>query len=356
MSQTNVTLDQVGRRAGVSAMTVSRVLNGDGKKTAAVRPVTRQRVMRAAAELGYCVNTAARAMARGRFESIALVLSADLGHSRLAPMLLRGIVSTCENNGQSLNLATLTDRELTDASILPQILRQRHADGLLINYTHDIPRTMLELINAHSIPSVLMNAERDRDCVRPDDFGAGRRAVEHLVKLGHRRVAYVDYSHGTDELPGKHYSARHRCDGYVEAMRQAGLTPQIIRNESGPVPYRERPARSRAWLTAADRPTGVVAYSSDVSAVIAATVAALGLALPDDLSLVELGDGAAALHTAGVDCTRLFVPEGEVGRQAVAMVLERIDEPGKTMPVQTIPFNFVEGESSARPAATPHDE
>src|SRR4029453_19044681 len=130
----------------------------------------------------------------------------------------------------------------------------------IVNYTHEILPGMLEVIRAHHTPAVWLNAKLAEDCVYPDAFGAARNATADLIGLGHRRIAFVKLiapwlSPGAtveQTLARMHYSIAARRDGYLTAMREAGLAPQVPYLDRL-IPQPEQLSACRALLAAEHR-------------------------------------------------------------------------------------------------------
>jgi LacI family transcriptional regulator len=340
-----VTVKDVAARCGLSVTTVIEAL---GRKADAYRPETRERVVEAARELGYRPNSSAQAVRSGRFGCVALLQSTDPGRSYFPTALLDGIDGELARRNMHLTFSRMPDEKLTNGGHVPKLLRQWTADGLLVNYHIRAPRRMRELITRSAVPSVWINLKENTDCVHPDDFGAGRMATEHLIGLGHRRIAYVDFSHEASE-PAEHYSADDRRAGCIEAARRAGIEPLTCVRR---VPGDERDEFAKALLSASDRATAVVTYSS-VTARRFHHVATgvLRMKVPEDLSIVSFSDGAIATDS-GVPITTLRLPWTEVGRAAVGMLEEKIEMPRRPLSTRAVPFELVEGETSAPPVSS----
>lgn len=339
-----VTLKQIAEQAEVSVMTVSNVLNNRGRNYGAS---TRDRVMSIANEMGYRPNVAARATRGGRHGSVALLVSSHPDQSALPTELLLHAQQCLAGHGQRLLITQLPDSQLTDPEIVSEMLPQLSADGLLVNYTYGAPRQMLELIKQFRIPAIWLNCKLDVDCVHPDDFNAGREATEYLIARGHSQIAYVDYSHGSEELARVHHSAVDRSNGYLQAMADAGLVPRIIRDRVK-VPTADRLAFTRQWLERSeDRPTAVVMYSGLAETAFAA--ATLGLELPRDLSIVVFGDRKTTVGFGWVDS--MIIPQKKLAEAATATLLEKIASPEKLFDPRAIPFELYVGSSVAPPPA-----
>lgn len=337
-----ITTYDIAQKAGVSQATVSFVLN---KRDTAVRisEKTRDRVLQAANELGYRRNGSAQALSSGRFNAAALLTSTQAYHSYLPQGLMQGIHDELAVHNMHLTLAMLSDDQLTDGEFVPKILREWLADGLLIDYNQQIPQRLVELVTGHNLPAVWINTKQEADCVFPDDFGAAKRATEHLLTLGHRKIAWVDFSHGT-ESKCAHYSAHDRFEGYGATMDAAGCKPQDWRGKTG-VAEAERVEFSRQILSQPERPTAILAYGYALPLMVAAL--SLGLQVPQDLSVMLFGD--ATLNFVGTPISSMTEPNAEVGRLAVRMLREKIAAPKQVLAPQSVPFTLSEGATCAPP-------
>lgn len=339
-----VTLKEIAAHAGVSAMTASVVLNGARPGTA-VADATRERVLLAADKLGYRRNGSAQAFRTGYFGAVSLLLSTNHNHSGLPQRLWDGIHDELAARDMTLSMARLPDEKLTDEGVVPRMLREWMADGLLIDYTNHIPSRMIELIHKHNLPAVWINAQQESDCVYPDDRAAATRMTRHLLKLGHKRVLYLDFIHVPDDAH-EHYSYRDRIVGYQAAMQKAACKPRI--EPAVWMPLGERVAHLKALLQGPKRPTAILTYGDLETDLVAAVAAELGLRVPRDLSLASFG--AAGARYPGLAMTLCVVPEYEVGQGAVRMLLQKIENPARGLTPQVLQFAFDKGETCAPPS------
>ena len=340
------TIGDIAKAAGVSDMTVSRILNGRADYNRPTYARRAQRIRTLAREMGYRPNAAARSTRSGRFGNFALLLGTKDGRSSLPNGLLNGIQDALAQRDLSMSVLKLPDERLTDPAAMPKLLREHTSDGLLIDYTHGIPPRMIELIEGLGLPAVWINSRQAHNCVRPDDVAAGRLAAEHLIRLGHRRIAWADFTHGP-EFPGPHYSAADRRQGYAAAMIDAGLQPLILRAQTGiDVPSPRRLAFAADVLASSDRPTAVIGYAQTTTMPFHLAAAQRGLSVPDDLSLVSFDDHPMAC--LGPQYTTLIPPHEAVGRAAVDCLFSRIQTQRDQPPV-AVPFDFDPGQTSSVP-------
>lgn len=336
-------LDQIAKETGVTTRTVVNVLQGRNKLVwpSAIR---RAEEIRAAAErLGYLPNSAAIATATGRFGAAALILSTLPYVSNLPGGLLTGVHDELALHDMHLTLIRLTDEQLSDERAVPKILRQWMVDGLLIDYNFRIPPDLGLLIDRHKIPAVWINADQQADCVCPDDFGAGEMAAQHLLGLGHRRIAYADFCHVRDE-PEEHYSASARYRGCETAMRRSGGSVRRLDDVRTPVGARIQMLEQA--LTDESRVTAIVGYGNYEVELAWHMALRLGLRIPEDLTLMTFSSGP--LQVAETRFTCLVVPELEVGRAAVRMLLRKIEGGMPEQPVERLPFTLAAGETSGQ--------
>jgi LacI family transcriptional regulator len=216
------TITEVARRAGVSPMTVSRVINRSGYAS----PATRAKVEEAVAELGYVPNAVARHLRSKRTKTIALVVS-DITNPFFTT-IARGVEDAASPRGYAVMFANTDESEAEEIEYL-RILVERQIDGVLLvpagNST--VP---FRLLNAQKIPVVVLDrrvTSRAVDEVRCDSEAGAYDLVHHLIELGHTRIAVItgrrNISTSTD-----------RVVGYERALRDAGLpvSPDLVTYDS----------------------------------------------------------------------------------------------------------------------------
>lgn len=337
--QVRVTAAEVAEACGVSQPTVSRIL-ANGQAAANYSAETRQRVLETAQRLGYRPNVAARTTRTGRFGSVALVQGTRAGRSNLPVALLNGIQDALGEMEVNLMVLRLPEERLTDQEYVPRLLRETCSDGLLIDYTYDIPPRMLELIHASRLPAVWLNTKLPADCVHPDDEDGGYRATRKLIAAGHQRILYTGPA--PDRHGPSHYSVTDRAAGYRRAMREAGLAPrEWVAAEAFDIGWAQG---VRDLLRHGDRPTALVAFAMPL--VVITTALDEGLKIPGDLSIIHFGEGYPYV-VAGKKLSAMIVPEMEMGRKAVQMLAEKMRDPGKPLAAVALPCGVIEGETIA---------
>jgi LacI family transcriptional regulator len=333
-------MEQIAQEAGVSKMTVSRILRAQSVPVYSKAKERAKQVLGIAERLNYRPNAAAKAVVSGKFHCVTLLLSPegdeDSEMCPLLPGILDGICVGLSERDYHLNVAHLSNAKAVGVA-LPKFLRENMSDGLLMNYYNEIPSRQMELIEQYKIPSIYINMKRPSDCVFPDDFGAARLATDRLIELGHRRILYLR------NFPQPHYSATDRREGYLAGMKARGLKPLVVEIDSLSDSQQERldPIFSRAG-----RPTAVLGYVNHASAFMLSVAARHGLKIPRDLSLMHFGEDCMI---AGVNMGVISLPWFQVGRLAAQELLAKIEDPARQFPPQAILVPKIENFTTVAP-------
>jgi DNA-binding LacI/PurR family transcriptional regulator len=340
------TLSEIAKLAGVSKMTVSNVLNGRSKEAWPSSAERANQIRQIAERLQYRPNAAAKAIAQGRFNNVAMVMGQTAQY--MPDGLLRGAAQALAERDMSLTITELPDAKLTNQGFVPKMLRELSSDGLLINYISNVPEAMERLLRSNHIPSAWINIKGPTDCVYPDDEAGARAATEHLLQLGHRRIAFVG---GTGE---GHYSDADRRGGYEATMRAAGRRPQVVaattaawRKDMTPASTDTRLSACAALLASADRPTAVLAAEPDYAQPLMYAAALAGLAVPRDLSVITFADWVP--DGLGVFCGFMHISMTKVGATAVRLLAEKLENPAVTLPSVAVPLTLHVGQTVAPP-------
>ena len=324
-SRALVTIAEVAKQAGVGVATVSRVLNG----SPAVRVETRKRVLDAIDDLGYAPNAAARALSTGR--SLAVAVVAPFFTRPSVMQRLRGVSHVLAGAGYQL---VLFDVERPGEA--PDYFRRLSAGGgldALLSISLCPPDDDLERFASAGVPVVLVDHPHPSlPSVYTDDVAGGRLATEHLLELGHRRIAFLgDFEHNYYGF----VSSAGRRAGYEAALAVAGdAEPALLLR--GPHSREAAAAQTREALDGPEPPTALFA-ASDTQAVGALEAAeALGLRVPGDLSVVGYDDIELARHAGLTTVAQPLEMSGAGGAEMVLCALEGGAISGRELPVTLI--------------------
>jgi len=310
------TIAEVARKAGVGVATVSRVLNG----SPAVRKQTRQRVLDAIADLGYAPNAAARALSTGRTLSVGVIAPFFTRPSVMER--LRGVSHVLASAGYQLVLFDI-ERPGQDSQsfrTLPGGL-----DGVL-SISLCPPDADLARFEAAGTPVVLVDHPHEHlPSIHTDDVAGGRMATEHLLALGHRRIAFVGDS---TQDPFGFTSSRDRESGLAEELARAGVTirPDWI-GHGAHGRYEARDLAHR-MLASPDRPTAVFAASDTQALGVIAAATEMVRDLPDDLSVIGYDDIEAADYVGLTTVSQQLFESGRLGAELLlSQIRDRTDQP-----------------------------
>ncbi len=330
-----VTLSDIARETSLAQITVSQILRGTGT----VRPETRMRVLEAARKLGYQPNSAARAMRKGRFDTVGLLFRNESYNIDLPASVIGAIADTIEARGLKMILIKTPDDLLLQPHSLPGLSSAFMVDGVIVSCWGEIRAELRDMVETAEYPACWVNSDSPLNSVRPDDRGAGRMATEHLLRMGHRAIAYVDYS------GSNHFSTKDRRDGYKDAMSDAGLTPRIVQKK---IATENRFEEAISLFPAGDRPSAVVTYCAHEAQPIIFAAAHLGLRVPRDVSVVTF-EGRVA-NAMGIAISSSIFPEREIGVESANILLARIEGNGRAMSSVTAPFKEIIGRTCAPPS------
>ncbi|MEU8773996.1 LacI family DNA-binding transcriptional regulator [Streptomyces sp. NPDC048606] len=311
------TLEEVARRAGVGRGTVSRVVNGSGK----VSSGTRAAVEAAVAELGYVPHRAARALAGGRADAIALVVPRSAPHldpdvDLALSALVHGVGATLAERDLQLVL-TFAGEERERARLL-RYLSARRVDGVLL-LSARAGDPLPELVAELGVPVVLAGRRQERETLPSvgfDERGGAAAAVGHLLRRGRRAIAALT---GAPEA----YAPRCRLGGYRQALEGAGrgVDERLIA-----VAECSEAGGRRAMRELLERRPGldaVFAASDLMAAGAGRELRAAGRRIPGDVALVGFGDSPVAPFLEP-PLTSVRRPAAELGRAVTRMLLELI--------------------------------
>ncbi len=331
----------VAARAGVSVATVSRALRG----LPGVAHTTRKAVEEAAAELGYVASPTAAGLPTGRTGAVGLVSPWITRWFFTA--VIEGAAEVLVERGHDLLLYDLGGIAAARRRALDTKLLNKRVDALLVL---SLPLTQAEVdaLGLLRRPVVMVGPTvPGLSGVRIDDVEVGRTATEHLIELGHRRVAFVG-GDPHDELGFP--VAPDRRSGYEGALKAAGIEvdpdlaiPAEFTVDSG----------IRAWTRLRmlpNPPTAVFAASDEIAMGLLYAARQSGVCVPDDLSIVGVDNHDKARL---FDLTTVAQPVRELGRIAARLVMEQLVTPPAVEHVVTVPTRLVIRSTTGPPVAQP---
>ncbi len=366
MPPRRMTSIDVAKLAGVSQSTVSRVINN--KPGASISDETRARVLEAARQLNYHPSAAARSLVRRRTGIIGLVVSEPSDRMRVnafSPSVIAGITSVAGKANFKLLVQPMEDLARPDIPL--NLVREADVDGIILSegrplfglefrpewvgglledraflQARENFRQLVEMY-ANSGPLVLWGQLPGSDIpfVDVDNFKAARTAVEHLIALGHRRIACI-----TPGPPIEVPSAE-RLRGY-----RAALEAHNIPFEEAAVRYAKYDESSGSeailsLLQMPERPSAVFVASDEVAFGVLHAARSAGLSLPEDLAIVGFDDLPASNYITP-SLTSVHVPAHEVGVVATQMLIEMIQTDNRPAS-RLLETNLVIRESSGAP-------
>ena len=338
-----VTIHDVAKHAGVSPMTVSRVINSEPN----VREETRLKVAASVKALRYSPNLAARSLASADAMHLGILYS-NPSAAYLSEFLL-GSLEQSSLSGSQLVIEQCESIETEREAI--QRLINGGIDGVILPAPLCDSEEALKAVEEAGIPAVLVASGRPAaglSAVSINDFEASRAMTRHLLSLGHKRIGFIN-GHPNQTASGQ------RFRGFIEGMTEAGLSVGTDQVAQGYFTY-------RSGMEAAERllgrysPTAIFASNDDMAAATVAVAHRRGLEVPGDVAIAGFDDTPLAT-TVWPELTTVRQPIADMAREAVRLLIEQIRGRRAGKPAQvthkSLKFTLIKRESTATPAPPP---
>ncbi|MED5617665.1 LacI family DNA-binding transcriptional regulator [Ideonella sp. BN130291] len=313
-----ITIKDVAQHAQVSVTTVSHVING----TRFVSEAARVRVQQAIDALNYVPSALARSLKSSRTHTVGMMIP-NSSNPYFAE-IIRGIEDTCFDAGFNVILCNSDDDPQKQATYV-RVLTEKQIDGLIV-LSSGGDLELLDTLRSTHMPQVVVDREIDdlaADLVEVNHEAGGYLATQHLLQLGHTRIACIS---GPQSLS----SSRQRVEGYQRALREAGIAadPQLLRAADFTSAGGHQAMGS--LLARKHQPSAVFA-SNDLMAIGAVCAAAsAGFSIPEDISIVGFDDIALAAYS-NPPLTTVVQPKHQTGELAAQLLLQRIADPARPL-------------------------
>ena len=314
------TIGDIARLAGVSKATVSRVLNHKPD----VDPATRERILRIVEEQNFVPSVAASNLARGKSRLIGVLIP-----SFTQPFIqdvLRGVAETIEQTPYELVLysANRTMHGKDKSRLIDNILATQLTAGLLAMFLGESMHHLAQL-HKSGFPVVAIDDQEKPDADIPwvgaDNCMGGYEAVQHLIALGHRRIAYI-------QGPLSYLCSHERYEGYVRALTEASIPvdEQLIA-QGDFTPHGGRvAANALLTLPKEQRPTAIFASNDQMAYGVLAAAEEQDIQVPTDVALVGFDDISSSAHIRPA-LTTVRQPFYEMGQRGIQVLLSLLDTP-----------------------------
>lgn len=337
-SGTSVSIRDVAQSAGVSMATVSRALSGRGN----VSERSRQRVLDAAAELGFVPSYNASSLASGRTRNIGVMVPTV---SRwFFSSVLEGVSKALLEAGYDLTLYNTGEQPGRRQSVLTDFLRRQRLDGVVAVSLELSPAEVAQLLRVGRPIVGLGGAIEGVATLHIDDFAVAKHATEHLLGLGHRDIGHLS---GTPEFERDFALPANRRLGFEAAMREAGVRvrPEWLAPTDFTIAGAHATAK-RLLASPAGRPTAIFAASDEMAIGAITAAQQLGLQVPYDVSVIGI-DGHELGEMFGL--TTFDQTPARQGADAARMLIKELESDGAEPESRIVEPEFVIRMSTAVP-------
>jgi DNA-binding LacI/PurR family transcriptional regulator len=328
-------IKDVARVAGVSHSTVSRAL----QNSPVVNPKTAAKIRRIARDLGYRPSAVARGLVTQKTRTIGVVVT-TIADPFVSEVVI-GIEMAANDNGYSVFLADSNADPAREKSVVHSFA-ERRVDGIVVTSSR-VGALYTPLLSEMMVPIVLINNQHPGQFVHSvmiDNLPASREATDHLISLGHRRIAYVGDRYG-------HQSDTERFAGYREALEQAALPflPELVVHGDGKPEGGTLAMNALLYLP--NPPTAVFCYNDMTALGVLRSIQAHGLRVPADISLIGFDDLFFASYTQP-QLTTVRQPMRQMGRMAMENLLKLMSGQPSAEAIK-VPAELIVRESTAAP-------
>ena len=306
-----VTIHDVARHAGVSPMTVSRVINSETN----VREETRAKVAASIKTLRFSPNPAARNLASAASIHIGILYASSTA-AYLSELLL-GVLEQSSLSSCQLVLEQCENLESERKAV--QRLIAGNVDGVILPAPLGDSQDALKVVASAGIAAVLVTSSRPStgfSAVSINDFEAARDMTRHLLAQGHRRIAFINGHPG-------HSASGERFRGYMEGMKEAGVEVNADQVAQGFFTYRSGLEAAEKLLGNGFNPTAVFACNDDMAAATIAVAHRKGLDVPGDIAIAGFDDTPLATMI-WPELTTVHRPIADMAREAVRLLIEQV--------------------------------
>ncbi len=312
-----VSQTDVAKRAGVSFMTVSRVVNGQQS----VKPETRERVLKAIDELGYQPNAAARALNKKKGNAIGIIIpySGEFLSIPYFPELLLAVERYVSSRGYDVMIRTDNIPSGGDGKYL-SLYRQKKVDGILLVAPSEEDQGIMELVR-EDVPFILINGRMEHERVSYVDVNnaqGAKHAVKYLSNLGHRRIGFITGL--ADRI-----NTRHRLEGYVNTMTSLYGSADMTYVYDGD--FTEKSGREALpyFLSLDAPPTAIFCANDQIALGVLNAAHEQHIRVPEELSVLGFDDMTlASFFSPPLTTVRQNIVE--VGTRAGQVILDIVEE------------------------------
>lgn len=303
-------IQDVAEQAGVSMMTVSRVLNNDEK----VSDKTRQKILSIAKELNYRPNVSARRLASSKSFFLGLVY--DNPSTAYVSKFLLGALQHCRTTGYHL-VVDKADQEIENTlNSVSDLIDVTKVDGMILLPPVCDNAEVIKLLTQRSVPFIRVSPDTELSSspyICLDDYQAAFEITERLIELGHKRIAHI-IGHPNQG------SSRLRQQGYLDALKSHNIDNASDFIEQGFFSYKSGLAAAEKLLKLTEKPTAIFAANDDMAAAAIAAAHMNNIKVPEQLSIVGFDDTELAT-TVWPTITTVRQPLQEMAELAINLLI-----------------------------------
>ena len=335
----NITIEDIAKKAGVSIKTVSRVFNHEPN----VRDRTKDKVLKAAQEMNYRPNMAARSLASNK--SYVIVHFYDNPSPDYLERAHQGIHKACRANGYFAVMEPLRDKLSGSVNYSDEIqayISEYSIDGIVLTPPLCDDIALIQTLDAGTIPYVRISphySPQSTSSTYIDERAAARLITTHLVELGHNNIAFISG-------PPNHGAAQERQCGFLDIVNDANLDLNMCPVLQGDFSFRSGFSAFEKLMDNKDKPSAIFAANDEMAAGVMVAALKAGLDIPSDISIAGY-DGSRISQMLWPSITTIRQPVRALSKRATELLLKQIRDPQQKTVNDQLDITFINRDSTA---------
>lgn len=309
-------LKQVAKKAEVSTATVSRFLNNPDS----VHIETRSRIEKVIKQLGYRPSRVARRLrVKDGYKKMFGLIVPDIQNPFYVDVV-KGVEDSAYSNDYAVLMCNFGQEEKREKMYL-DIMQSESVDGLIVAPVHEKDPEVIKIVES-GLPVVCVDrglSGIDVDIILVDNRDGAYKAVDHLIKIGHKRIAYIG---GLLQIP----TSRHRKDGYVQALLDNGIKLNEDYIKFGDSKFQSGKSFAKELLQMDNPPTALFTGNNLITLGALDTIHSMSLKIPKDVAIIGFDDMPWS-SSLNPPLTAVSQPGYEIGKRAVELLIQRLEEP-----------------------------
>ncbi|MFI3291152.1 MAG: LacI family DNA-binding transcriptional regulator [Opitutales bacterium] len=311
------TLKDIANITGLSLSAVSQALNPSSKTTIGLSEVSIKKARQVAKKMNYRTHWGAVSIRSNFMYNLAFLKVEGKGEKAIHSPFLPSFTKTAGLKNFAVTMLSIDE----DTKNLPSLFKNNRLDGIVVDASISLPTSLEAELNSSNIPRITINKKLEQNAIYVDEVHSASDITNYLIERQHKRILFLK----PPEKDDNHYSIADREKGYLKAMKEAGLTTEVVEVESS-LDYNQR--LDCSFLDFDNLPDAILAYDDNLANTIAKVFYRKNIRIPHQISLAGFNGNIGAL-SAWCPLSTMLMPHNEMGKIAFEMLFKLIEKDNK---------------------------